>query len=297
MTTGLVATLLAALLRRAPALYSALDSGPYDTWLTLHICSLPRVPISCSSFATNPLISTGTGLWDRSLVACITALRRRPAIGIDLPIDRTQPPEPRWGGERRPPDRSHQVCRVCGVSAVPSVLIGSDPTLGIIRQGHTSPGTRVHPSRTRSDRVVRRLPPRAMSAPLISRPLASSYKVKSTAEHPNTERLCPSSTNLLLSVVVTEALMAFRSISFADFMKLLDGKHGDELDHMISGKIAVLLLQPRQAPLPASSGQGSVRRLAARASAQYLADLSLIHTIRPVVGWRWRLRSLPGSPT
>ncbi|MFO0732715.1 MAG: sigma 54-interacting transcriptional regulator [Nitrospiraceae bacterium] len=253
VTTGLVATLLAALLWAwAPALYSALDSGPYDTWLTLRHSPAASPDILLILRDQSADQQFGTGLWDRSLVArSITALHDAGAsrIGIDLPIDRPSPPN--LGGAVSDALLIEAIKSVGSVAypLYPQSWIGSDPTLESSGKGTLPPEPASILPELDPDRVVRRLPLSSHVGALDLPAFGVLLAMKSTAEHPNTERLLgPSSTNLLLSVVQDGSATAFRSISFADFMKLLAGKHGDELDHMISGKIAVLLLQPRQAP-------------------------------------------------
>ena len=96
VAAGLTATALAALVwSGAPAMFTAIEWGPYDAWTKLrrppgvspHILLVIRDQTSEQQF--------GAGLWDRSVLAHIIGPLHdagAAAIGIDIPLDRPSRP-------------------------------------------------------------------------------------------------------------------------------------------------------------------------------------------------------------
>lgn len=253
VATGLVATMLAALVWSwAPALYYALDWAPYDTWIKLRRSpeASPDILLILRDQAADQQF--GAGLWDRSLIArSITSLHDADAarIGIDLPIDRPSPPNLGGAVSDALLIEAIKSAGVVVYPLYPQSWVGSDPTLEPSGKGTLPPEAASILPEADPDRVVRRL---ALSNRVGSFELPAFGLLLATGSdsgRPNLKRV-PSGNqaSVLLNVVQQDSAASFHSIGFAEFVRLSDGKHDDELDHLIKGKIVVLLLQPRQAP-------------------------------------------------
>ena len=258
VAAGLTATALAALVwSGAPAMFTAIDWGPYDAWTKLrrppgvspHILLVIRDQTSEQQF--------GAGLWDRSVLAHIIGPLHdagAAAIGIDIPLDRPSPPH--LGGAVSDA-LLLEAMKAAGTVAYPVYPPSpgdNEPALDVAAPGQVQPGGGFMLPTPDPDRVVRRIP---LSGQLGTREFPAFGMVLAAAMDQSLVRgnTIPTDARnrLLVNVAGDGTLTAFHTVTFLEFSRLADGTHDDQLVPLVKDKAVILLAHPRQLnghPLP-----------------------------------------------
>ena len=266
------ATMLAELIwTPAPATYTALEWGPYDTWMRLR--HQPAAPSDLLLVLRDHDSEQqfGAGPWDRSIPArLITALHDAGAatLGIDIPLDLPSPPN--LGGAVSDALLLEAV-KSAGPVAYPAFPPSSfEHETGLL----SAPSNSVMPGRSAiqpaldSDRIARRTPLYHDSGsgelPALGFTLATIFwrvpldqveRSSGQVTLPNARRSGDTVATvtipldrkgrLLVSFVEQHLTTAFPAVTFVELSRLIDQKDNEELTALVKGKAVILLTQPR----------------------------------------------------
>ena len=264
----------------APATYTAMEWGWYDTWLkhrqppesNAQILLILRDQRSDQQF--------GTGTWDRAIIArMVTALDDAGAavIGIDVPLRVPSPPA--LGGAVSDAlllEAVRSASRV--VHPETAAFPVGDPTPASSSQANGSYPAAAHmQSAWDNDRIVRRVPlffeTGTGTIPAFGFKLATIFwnlpenqgLLRSSGVTPrdgpiseirsqSSEVPMDKEGRLLVSFVGRGTADAFHSITFADLWQLIDNKTNDQLQGLVKGKAVLMLSDPSPAQFASPFG-------------------------------------------
>ena len=236
----------------APAAFTTMERGWYDTWLRA------RRPLQASSRLLLGVRDQqseqvfGSGQWDRAVIArFVSAVQEAgaAAIGIDVPVNSPSPPT--QGGAASDALLLEAV-RSAGSVVYPDALSLETPTaIPLPSQDVAQPEDIVQPRSGHMlvtadrDRVVRRIPlfveAQNRAVPAFALQLAATFE----QAHPPELRI-PSDPdgNLLVNFVGQGSLQGFEHVSLAELWESLEHNAGDQWEKRIKGNVVVLLVQP-----------------------------------------------------
>ena len=291
----------------APATYTAMEWGWYDTWLTLRQPPETNAQLLLILRDQRSDQQFGSGIWDRAVIArLLTALddAGAAAIGIDVPLRVPSPPT--LGGAVSDALLLEAVRSASHVvHPETATLPVGDPTLAPSPQADGSYAAAAHlQPALDNDRIVRRVPlsleTRAGAIPAFGFKLATTFwnrpedqglKRSSGA----TTRNVPASEigfesdelpvdqegRLLVSFVGGGTADAFHSITFADLWQLTDNRTNDRLQSLVKGKAVLMLSNP------------SAARYASPLGTDLSAGMIQAHLLDTLLSRRWTYELSP----
>ncbi len=235
----------------APLTYTALEWGPYDTWLQVRRqpAAGPDVLLVVRDAASDRQL--GGGVWDRSLSArLIIALHDAgaSAIGLDIPLNLPSPPH--QGGAVSDALLIEAV-KTTGMVAYPALQIpmpDQDPSLTPDPTSLVIPGKSIITPSADPDHVVRRarllyreeggdLPALGLRLAALRNPTAFT--------RPEEKLPLDGQGRLLIDFVGPHPTTAFHTVAVHDLLRLVEQKDAEGLAALANGKVIFLFTQPR----------------------------------------------------
>jgi DNA-binding NtrC family response regulator/CHASE2 domain-containing sensor protein len=254
----------------APAAFTTLERGWYDTWLRERRPpdAGPRLLVGVRDARSEQLF--GSGPWDRAVVArFVSALQEAGAgaIGIDVPLNSPSPPT--QGGAASDALLLEAV-RAAGSVVYPEssqFIFETQPPAPSASSTSAPPASGHMLLTVDPDRVARRIPVFLETGhrmiPAFALQLAATFRQVRPQDFwdrqggptlkNETRRDDPAGTpripvdqmgNLWVNFAGQGSVQAFQMVSLADLWNHLDGKAGEQLEQRVKDNIVVLLTQP-----------------------------------------------------
>jgi DNA-binding NtrC family response regulator/CHASE2 domain-containing sensor protein len=287
----------------APAAFTTLERGWYDTWLRVRYPpeADSRLLLGVRDGPSEQLF--GTGSWDRAVIArFISALQEAGAgaIGIDVPINTPSPP---IQGGAASDALLLEAVRSAGSVVYPDTLspgtqdlVDSHPhDIGHPASGHMLPI--IDP-----DRVARRIPFFVeignRMVPAFSLQLAAAFRkvlprdlvggygnslLKNEnpgGDPPQPPRISADQDGLLVNFAGHGSAQAFQLVSLTELWEDLEHKRDEQLETRVKGKVVVLLVEPAVGGHPSPFGT------------ELTNGMLQVHALNTLMSDRW-IRELP----
>ena len=255
----------------APSTYTALEWGPYDTWVRLrsqpapssHLLLVVRDHTSDQQF--------GVGHWDRSIPArLITALHDAgaTALGIDIPLDLPSPPHLGGAVSDALLIEAMKSAGVVAYPAFPAFMLEQDTGQPFVPVNSVGPGRSAIQPALDNDRIVRRAPlyhdsgsgdlpalgftmatilwhvpldqVERRSGQVLLRNARGPDGTTSTVTIPIDRK-----GRLLINFAGPHPDRIFPAVTFLELSRLIDQKDNEGLTALVNGHAVILLTQPR----------------------------------------------------